>query len=163
MSEPDERWLKLVHSGDIPVIDVITVPPHQLHDWWDSVKPDLDECRVHDKENVWLEDIYAAIRNNQAGLYVGTVDGKYAGMMVVTDHFDQWDPSSRWLHVWYCNTHGNLELLRAGLDFLEGVGRQVGAHMITFRGDREGFERWGSRLGFKFGEVELRRELTNGR
>jgi hypothetical protein len=136
--------------------------PAELHDWWEPVSADLDECRAHDKEDVWLEDIYCAIRMGQAFLYVAAVNGQYAGMMVVTRHQDQWQPSRHWLHVWYLNSRGGDEVLQEGLAFLDDLARQQGAAMITFRADKLAWERWGKKLGFKFGEIELRREIGNG-
>lgn len=136
------------------------VTPAELHDWWEPVATDLDECRKHDKEEVWLEDIYCAIRTGSAFLYVALLNGQYAGMMVITRHQDQWQPSRHWLHVWYLNTHG--PVLEEGLAFLDDLARQQGAAMVTFRADKLAWERWGKKLGFTLGEIELRREIDYG-
>jgi len=141
-------------------IAVVPVQPHELHDWWDAVVPDLDVCRVQDKEETWREDIYCAIKGGHAFLYVGTKDGDYCGCMVVTRHFDQWQPRNSWLHVWYCNTQAGVEMIDAGLNFLDALAKQQGAKFITFRTNRLAFERWGRKLGFEVGEIELRREVN---
>lgn len=145
------------------MINIAPVPPQYLHKWWGDVLPDIDECRRHDKEMTWAEDVYHAIRSGHATLYVGTDGGRYCGMMVATVHTDQWDPERRWLHVWYCNTRPGVDgLIEAGMSVLEQHARSIGAEMITFRADRLAFERWGKALGFHVGEIELRREVSHG-
>ena len=143
-------------------VEIIAVTPQALHDWWPQVTDDLDECRSHDKEETWLEDIYCTLRMGNAFLYVGLKSGQYAGMMVVTRQQDQWQPRRHWLHVWYLNARGGPDVIAKGMDFLEGLARQQGDEMITFRADRVAFERWGKRFGFKVGELELRREINYG-
>lgn len=140
-------------------MNIFPVPPNELHSWWDMVRDDIIECSQHDKENVWPEDVYSALKSGWAVLYVCTVNGDYQGMMVTTTHTDQWDQSNRWLHVWFLNVHDRPDVILAGNKYLEGVARQLGFDMITFRADREAFERWGKRLGFEVGEIELRRRL----
>lgn len=145
------------------MIQVQHVAPQDLHTWWDEVQLDVAECAVHDKESTWPEDVYMSIRAGQAALYVATVSGQYAGMMVTTVHVDQWEPSRKWLHVWYCNTRAGFEgVIEAGHEALEIAAKNMGACMITFRADRLAFERWGKRLGFKVGEIELRKEVHYG-
>ena len=144
------------------LITMVKVDPWSLHQYWDEVAPDLDVCRVHDKESVWLEDIYFAIKSGHAVLHVALADdGTYAGMMVTTLHTDQWEPSQRFLHVWYLNTRPGFEsVIKDGSDYLDAVARECGASLITFRADRLAFERWAKPLGFEVGEIELRKQVN---
>lgn len=135
--------------------------PNELHDWWEEVSQDLDECRQHDKDNVWLEDIYAAIRMGQAQLFVGLLGERYAGMAVLTQHQDQWEPKRRFMHIWYMrNRFHEPSIVKQGVDQLDLIAKAWGCSMMTFRADRPAWERWGNRFGFKFGEIELRREVN---
>lgn len=144
------------------MINMVRVEPWQLHDYWDEVSPDLDACRVHDKESVWLEDIYFAIKSGHAVLHVALDQGgKYAGMMVTTLHTDQWEPNHRFLHVWYLNTRpGHESIIKHGNDYLESFAKELGANLITFRADRLAFERWARPLGFEVAEIELRKQVN---
>ena len=136
------------------------VEPWQLHDWWERVSPDLDACRVHDKESTWLEDIYFALKSGHAVLHVATDNGAYIGMMVTTIQTDQWEPSRRFVHVWYLNSNaGHESLIKTGDKYLTNYAKEIGANMITFRADRVAFERWAKPMGFEVGEIELRKIL----
>lgn len=148
--------------GVCALITMVKVEPWQIHQYWEEVAPDLDECRVHDKESVWLEDIYFAIKAGHAVLHVAIDSAQgYAGMMVTTLHTDQWEPSQRFLHVWYLNTRaGHESLIKHGSDYLDGFAKEHGASLITFRADRLAFERWAKPLGFECGEIELRKQVN---
>lgn len=135
------------------------VAPLYLHDVWEQVAPDIDECRAHDRDETWLEDVYAAIRAGNAQLVVGHRGKHYVGMMVLTSHADSFNPRRQYLHIWFLNCHDDREALTAGLAWLEAHARQLGRCMLTFRGPRLAFERWGRQLGFHIGDVEMRREV----
>ena len=45
-----------------PVV-ITPIAPAALHDVWDLVRDDLDECRKHDTSTTWMEDIYSSLRN----------------------------------------------------------------------------------------------------
>ena len=133
--------------------------PRNLHDVWEDVAPDVDECRGHDRDEVWLEDVYSSIRAGNALLMVIRDDtGGYAGMAVLVHQTDPFNPNNRTLHVWYTNTRAK-EATAAGLAFAEELARREGCAMVTFRGYKAEFERWGERLGFELGDVEMRKVL----
>ena len=141
-------------------LSIHPVPTSDLHRWWEDVSKDLDECRVHDKENVWLEDIYHTLKSGAATLYVALDGDKYEGMFVATQQVDRWDPENRWIHVWYCHgRHLGTDVFKYGVDYLDRLARSIGAKMVTFQADRPAFERWGRPLGFEVSGIELCRRV----
>ena len=146
-----------LESGPVAV-SVKPVDQARLHDVWDLVKDDLDECRKHDTSTTWLEDIYASIRSGWATLYLVSKGAEHMGCLLLQVRKDPWE-STPILHIWMCANHGGHNILRDGQPQLDEIARACGAKTITFRSDRLSFERLCRDLGFRLREIELEKEL----
>lgn len=130
----------------------------KLHDVWEMVSEDLETCRTQDKDEVWMEDIYHAIRSGWATLYVGRVDGEYAGALVLMRREDPWTGEPH-VHIWFVANHKGHDILKEGQAQVEKIARDIGARKITLRAKRKAMERLLNDLGYHFVELELAKEL----
>ena len=140
------------------MIDAYVSDLTHLHNEWAALHEDLLHCLEHCSDVIIPEDVYACIRAGTASLIMLSRDNDYAGFVVVTVHNDTFRPVLKTLHVWFTHTHGN-DVTKVGMEFLRGMARAKGCHVITLRGTREGFLRWGADLGFKRNFVELIAEV----
>lgn len=76
------------------------VPPHQLRDVWDEVRPGLEYVKASSEELWTPEDIYARCLYDQAALYVFRDDeGALIGFGVFEVYFFPLDPTPC-LNIW---------------------------------------------------------------
>jgi hypothetical protein len=143
-----------------PVV-ITPIAPAALHDVWDLVRDDLDECRKHDTSTTWMEDIYSSLRNAWATLYLVSRGEEHMGCLLLQLRTDPWE-SIPILHIWMCANHGGHNILKDGQPQLDEIARSCGARTITFRSDRLSFERLCRDLGYRLREIELVRELDHG-
>lgn len=134
--------------------------PKLLHAFWPVVCDDIAFCLKQDRDEVWPEDVYTALRIGTAHLVIATdpADGEYVGMTVLVEHEDTYDPRAKTLHVWLCKV-GEGGVTQEGQAFIEQLARSRGCRWVTLRSTRAAFERWGRARGFELGDIELRKEL----
>ncbi len=137
------------------------ISPLRLHDIWETVEADLDVCRKQDQDEVWMEDIYHALKAGYATLYVGYMGEEYAGALVLMQKNDPWsgEPS---VHIWFVANHAGHDILKEGQLQVEQIARKIGASKITLRAKRRAMERLLKDLGYEFLELELVKELNYG-
>ena len=136
------------------------VLPDALHHWWPIVKGDVDECRLRDTDDVWSEDVYAAIQSGRVFLYVGLDDRRqYLGMTIVYVGFEP-HSKEKFLFVWMVNNHQTgMDILRDGEEHLVSMARNAGAKSIRYRADRLSFERLTRSLGYSISHVEMTKRI----
>ena len=59
------------------------VPPNELHDYWDLIKPGLQKVKEHSSDGWMEEDVFSELRAGRSTLHIGDVDG-YAGFIILT-------------------------------------------------------------------------------
>lgn len=133
------------------------IEPKDLSFEWDRVREGL--CVVQNTtSDDWLpEDIYMAIRSNNAALYVGEDQhGDYLGF-VILQVLPMFHGSK--LHIWCAHSATKRPLMRLVFPEIQELGRKVGAKKITFSSSREEWEtacRW---LGMKPAQVTYESDL----
>jgi len=124
------------------------------------VRADVAHCAAQDSDETWPEDVYAAVRFQQAWLLYITAADQYAGMAVLTSRRDPFNPRKSKLIVWLCRTHSE-GAMEAGLKVVEGMAAVEGHSMVSFHGSRLSFDRWGKKHGFEFDSVALHKQVNN--
>tara|TARA_R110000796_G_scaffold131567_1_gene247103 strand:+ start:225 stop:686 length:462 start_codon:yes stop_codon:yes gene_type:complete len=134
--------------------------PAKLHDVWPDVAPDITECMLQETSDVWLNDVYTSLRTGASLLLVCRHRNthEYAGMAVLVEHLDPYNGTAKTLHIWFANT-ANQFVTGEGLANVEAIARARGCGVLTLRGSSPAFTRWGGPKGFKFGHVELSKEV----
>jgi hypothetical protein len=136
-------------------------PPEHLHDAWEQIQEGLEVCRLQDSDSPWVEDIYACLKFGQAFLYIGYVDNRYAGFVVIHVKPSPFNGVKR-LHVWFAYNNHGFDILEVGQAHLEKIAKDLGCSRITFRANRESFERLSKGLGYRLQDIEMVKELDNG-
>jgi len=117
------------------------ISPNDLRQWWGFVRPGLLQI-LHKTPEHWIpEDVYTDCFNGKSMLWVGLVDARPVGFMVL-------QPRKNALHVW-CAYLSEVGYFDAGWQHLMNIVQQSDAQRITFESWRPGWTRKAKQLGFK--------------
>ena len=116
------------------------VEPQEIRQTWNMVKPGLERILEKSPENWIPEDVYAALVNNRANLWLAVDNNYVIGFVVGYVNGDSF-------HVWcaYGDLKGNL---KQWFSWLEDIARTQ-CTRITFDSWRPAWNRVGKELGFK--------------
>jgi hypothetical protein len=116
------------------------VQPHELRQTWGFVKHGLETILIKSSEPWIPEDVYAAIANNKASLWLAIEQDKVIGFVVGYISGDSF-------HIWcaYGDPKGNL---KGWFKPLEDIAREQ-CKRITFDSWRPAWGRVAKELGFK--------------
>lgn len=97
---------------------------------WASVREGLTEVRKYTSENWLPEDIYTALKNNQATLHIEKDGGGFV-ILRQENHFD-----GIGLHIW-CAYSKSLKKLPIYIDEIRQMAKSIGARRITLSSKRD--------------------------
>ena len=119
------------------------IPKDKLREHWDYVKHGLELVRAKGHMEWIIEDIYCDCYENRSMLFLGIVDNKAVGFVVL-------QPIGNALHVWAAWSSINHELLlQEAWQEIQAIAKQGGKSRVTFASQRKGWERKARALGFK--------------
>lgn len=132
------------------------IEPKHLAVEWERVRAGLVEVKKATTDDWLPEDVYMALRQGQASLYIGTgAGGEYLGFVVLrlvpTFHGSK-------VEIWCAHAATKAPLMRTFLPHIQAVARNVGADRISFSSAREEWAAAARRLGFSPKQVSY--ELT---
>jgi len=131
---------------------LVPVSPAGLAAVWPRVRPGLDSM---DKGDGWIpEDLYMALKNNSATLYMVTIDGKEHGFLVLRLLPDFDGPR---LHIWVLHSNSKVNLMAEFSDELDAIGKSNNATRITFSSTRNGWNKVAPKHGFSVRETVYQR------
>ena len=117
------------------------ISPNDLRQWWGFVRPGLLQI-LHKTPEHWIpEDVYTDCFNGKSMLWVGLVDARPVGFMVL-------QPRKNALHVW-CAYLSEVGYFDAGWQHLMNIAQHGDAKRLTFESWRPGWTRKAKQLGFK--------------
>jgi hypothetical protein len=123
------------------MMEVRLISPNDLRQWWRFVRPGL-EMILHKTPEGWIpEDVYTDCFNGKSMLWVGLVDARPIGFMVL-------QPRNDALHVW-CAYLSEVGYFDAGWQHLVNIAQHGDAKRLTFESWRPGWTRKAKQLGFK--------------
>lgn len=122
------------------------IEPQHLAVEWDRVRAGLVEVKKATTDDWLPEDVYMALRQGHATLYIGTgAGGVYLGFLVLrllpTFHGSK-------VEVWCAYSATSAPLMRTFWPHLQAVARNTGASKISFSSTREEWGAAARRLGF---------------
>ena len=119
------------------------IPKDQLRSHWDYVKHGLELVRVKGHMEWIIEDVYCDCYENRSMLFVGLVDNKPVGFVVL-------QPIGDTLHIWATwSTLNDETLFYQAWQEIQAIAKQGGKSRVTFSSQRKGWERKARALGFK--------------
>jgi hypothetical protein len=134
---------------------LVPVSPAGLAAVWPRVRPGLDSM---DKGDGWIpEDLYMALKNNSATLYMVTIDGKEHGFLVLRLLHDFDGPR---LHIWVLHSHSKVNLMAEFSDELDAIAKSNNATRITFSSTRSGWAKVAPKHRFTVRETVYERKIT---
>lgn len=121
------------------------IEPKDIVFEWERVKAGLIEVRKATTDDWLPEDVYMALKQGHAALYVGENDGDYLGFLVVklmpTFHGSRLD-------IWCAYSASKVPLMRRFFPEIQKLAKSAGALSIGFSSAREEWQTAAKRLGF---------------
>lgn len=111
---------------------------------WDRVRIGLVEVKKATSDEWLPEDIYMALKMGSASLYIGEIEGKYAGFVVLRLINDF---HSKNVEIWAAYSATKQPLMKLFWPEIQKIGKQVGASRIRFTAAR-GWDAGAKMLGF---------------
>ena len=119
------------------------IPKDKLREHWDYVKNGLELVRAKGHTSWIVEDVYCDCYENRSMLFVGLVDNKPVGFVVL-------QPIGDTLHIWATwSTLNDETLFYQAWQEIQAIAKQGGKSRVTFSSQRKGWERKARALGFK--------------
>jgi len=119
------------------------IPKDQLRLHWDYVKHGLELVRAKGHTEWIVEDVYCDCYENRSMLFIGMVDNKPVGFVVL-------QPIGNTIHVWATwSTLNDKTLFQQAWQEIKLIAKQGGKSKVTFSSQRKGWERSARELGFK--------------
>jgi len=119
------------------------IPKDKLREHWDYVKHGLELVRAKGHMEWIIEDVYCDCYENRSMLFLGIVDNKAVGFVVL-------QPISNTLHVWATwSTLNDQTLFQQAWQEIQAIAKQGNKARVTFSSQRKGWERKARELGFK--------------
>ena len=119
------------------------IPKDQLRSHWDYVKHGLELVRAKGHMEWIIEDVYCDCYENRSMLFLGIVDNKAVGFVVL-------QPTGNTLHVWATwSTLNDQTLFQQAWQEIQAIAKQGNKSRVTFSSQRKGWERKARELGFK--------------
>ncbi len=119
------------------------IPKDNLRQHWEYVRHGLELVRARG-HNEWLpEDVYCDCYENRSMLFLGIIDNKPVGFVVL-------QPIGNRLHVWASwSTINDMTLFMQAFQEIQAIAKQGGKTKVTFNSERKGWERRARQMGFK--------------
>ena len=119
------------------------IPKDNLRQHWEYVRHGLELVRARG-HNEWLpEDVYCDCYENRSMLFVGIINNKPVGFVVL-------QPIGNRLHVWASwSTINDMTLFMQAFQEIQAIAKQGGKTKVTFNSERKGWERRARQMGFK--------------
>jgi len=125
------------------------VNPSDIHSIWFAVRNGLDVVLERTNEKWIPEDIYHAIKSNNAQLFL--IDNGF----LVLKHYKNEFTNESILHIWIAYHKTNEDLAEELHGNLRKIADNVGAKTITFNSPR----RWERRSGYKVRSINYELEV----
>ena len=118
------------------------IPKDQLRQHWDYVKHGLELVRAKGHTEWIVEDVYCDCFENRSMLFLGIIDNKPVGFVVL-------QPIGHALHVWASwSTINDITLFQQAFQEIQAIAKQGGKSKVTFSSQRKGWERRARLMGF---------------
>ncbi len=119
------------------------IPKDQLRQHWEYIRHGLEIVRSKGHTDYIAEDVYCDCFEQRSMLFMGIVDNKPVGFVVL-------QPIGNRLHVWAAWSLLNDDaLFMQAFQEIQAIAKQGGMTKVTFNSERRGWERKARQMGFK--------------
>jgi hypothetical protein len=119
------------------------IPKDQLRQHWEYIRHGLEIVRSKGHTEYIPEDVYCDCFEQRSMLFMGIVDNKPVGFVVL-------QPIGNRLHVWAAWSLLNDDaLFMQAFQEIQAIAKQGGKTKVTFNSERRGWERKARQMGFK--------------
>ena len=119
------------------------IPKDQLRQHWEYIRHGLEIVRSKGHTEYIPEDVYCDCFEQRSMLFMGIVDNKPVGFVVL-------QPIGNRLHVWAAWSLINDDtLFMQAFQEIQQIAKQGGKTKVTFNSERRGWERKARQMGFK--------------
>lgn len=119
------------------------IPKDNLRQHWEYIRHGLEIVRSKGHTEYIPEDVYCDCYEQRSMLFIGIVDNKPVGFVVL-------QPIGNRLHVWAAWSLINDEaLFTQAFQEIQQIAKQGGKTKVTFNSERRGWERKARQMGFK--------------
>ena len=119
------------------------IPKDQLRANWQFIKHGLEIIRSKGSPEWIVEDVYCDCYENRSMLFIGMIDNKPVGFVVL-------QPIGDTLHVWASwSTINDNTLFYQAFQEIQAIAKQGGKSKVTFSSQRKGWERRARAMGFQ--------------
>ena len=119
------------------------IPKDNLRQHWEYIRHGLEIVRSKGHTEYIPEDVYCDCYEQRSMLFMGIVDNKPVGFVVL-------QPIGNRLHVWAAWSLLNDDtLFMQAFQEIQQIARQGGKTKVTFNSERRGWERKARQMGFK--------------
>lgn len=126
---------------------------------WEEVRPMIESCLAESSEPVTIFDMYHLLRLGAAFLLVSRdTHGRLNATSTLTIDSPPMHPEVKYLHIWHAYSK-NPEVTCECNGVIKDFARASGCSVVTLKGTRPAFERWGKNLGFTRVCTEFKLEL----
>lgn len=142
-SERDARHMAGMSVSD-GQLTIMNVPPARLAEVWPLVVPGIREVIALNSASYIPEQVYHTIAIGAAWLYLGAVDGRMIGFMIVEPKCENQLSGERWANVWILHGIHQSHHMQQVCDFLDRLAEHVGVAKLRFGSSRKGWEKLSS-------------------
>lgn len=119
------------------------IPKDNLRQHWEYIRHGLEIVRSKGHTEYIPEDVYCDCYEQRSMLFMGIVDNKPVGFVVL-------QPIGNRLHVWAAWSLLNDDaLFMQAFHEIQQIAKQGGKTKVTFNSERRGWERKARQMGFK--------------
>jgi hypothetical protein len=119
------------------------IPKDNLRQHWEYIRHGLEIVRSKGHTDYIPEDVYCDCYEQRSMLFVGIIDNKPVGFVVL-------QPIGNRLHVWAAWSLINDDtLFMQAFQEIQQIAKQGGKTKVTFNSERRGWERKARQMGFK--------------
>ena len=122
-------------------MEKLYIEPKDLRNWWNFVKPGLEDILRKSPESWIPEDVYADCINGRVMLWVFSENNYPVGFVVLAVRGDA-------LHCW-CGWANSVGHFKSAVECVSEIAKAGGSKFVTFESWRSGWERLAPKFGFK--------------
>tara|TARA_R100001377_G_scaffold80746_1_gene59846 strand:+ start:762 stop:1205 length:444 start_codon:yes stop_codon:yes gene_type:complete len=147
----------MVQRLTIEGVSIEEIPIDEVRYAYERIEPDLQIIRKKSYSDWIPADVYLALRNSSATLYMFYKKDEYIGFVVCSLIAD---PSGEpTLFVWATYQKPEYNYVKAGFDFLDKLALEKNVQTIEFHTSRPGWAKTATANGFKLTSYVYKKEV----
>ena len=147
----------MVQRSIIDGITIEEIPQSEVKYSFEKIEPHLKKVIKKARADWITSDVYVALREGEAVLYMFYKEDVYVGFLIV--QFLKNKSGEVTLHIWATYQKPEYNYRNVGFTFLEKLASEYNAVAIEFESSREGWKKEAPTMGFDLISYTFRKEL----